>query len=150
MYRNVTDFCISVLYPAALSNSRISSSSLLVASLQFSVYSSKLSSKVTVLFCFVFYFFLSNLDSFFFFFNFSAVARTAKAILNKIGKSGILVLLILECFQIFIVEYDVWFALYVLHYVEVCSLYAHVLIRNGCWILSKAFLYQDDHMVFSL
>ena len=52
---------------------------------------------------------------------------TAKAILNKSGKSGILVLfLILEFFHIFIVEYDVHngFALYVLHYVEVCSLYA--------------------------
>jgi len=125
MYRNATDFCISILYPAALPNSLTRSSSLLVASLQFSVYNSKLSSKVTG-FCFVFfYFFLSNLDSFFF--HFSAVATTAKAIVNKSGKSGSLVLfLILECFQVVIVECDVHngFALYVLHYVEVCSLYA--------------------------
>ena len=51
---------------------------------------------------------------------------------------GILVLfLILECFQLFTVEYDVGcgFAIYGLYYVEVCSLYAHFfgefLIING-------------------
>ena len=48
--------------------------------------------------------------------------------------------------------------IYVLYYVEVCSLYAHFLesfvyflIMNGCLLLSKSFvcIYWDDYMVLS-
>ena len=64
VYRNATDFCILILYPATLLNSFISSNSFLLVSLGFSIYSitSCHLQTMTVLLP------LFQLDSFYFFF----------------------------------------------------------------------------------
>ena len=68
-YRNATDFCILILYPATLLNSLMSSSSFLMAS----------------------YSFTSSFPIWIPFISFSpliAMARTSKTMLNKSGESG--------------------------------------------------------------
>ena len=82
VYRNETDFCVFIFYPATLPNSLMSSGNFLVASLGFSIYGIMSS---------------ANNDSFassfpisisFPFFFLIAIARTSKTMLNRSCKSG--------------------------------------------------------------
>ena len=82
VYRNTTDFCLLILYPATLPNSLMSSSTFLVASFGFFIYnilsyasSDHCTSFPILIPCFPF----SSLI---------AVARITKTMLNKSGESG--------------------------------------------------------------
>ena len=93
VYRNARDFCALILYPATLPNSLICSSSFLVASLGFSMYVQY----HVICKQWQFYFFFSNLDSFYFFSSLIAVAKTSKLCWIIVVRVGHLVLfLILE------------------------------------------------------
>ena len=82
VYRNASDFCVLILYPATLLNSLISSSNFLILSLGFSMYSIMSSANSESFTSFLIWIPFISFSSLI------AVVRTSRTMLNNSGKSG--------------------------------------------------------------
>ena len=82
LYRNVSYFCVLILYPATLLNPLFSSSNFLIISLGFSMYSIMSSARSESFISFLIW------VPFVYFSSLISMARTSKTMLNNSGKSG--------------------------------------------------------------
>ena len=82
VYRNVSDFCVLILYPATLLNSLMSFNNFLILSLGFSRYNIMPSADSDSFTCFL------NWSPFISFSSLIAVARGSRSMLNNSGNSG--------------------------------------------------------------